>query len=99
MRPRSYGWIGLPSPTTRARCNVAITAWCEPQQSNEGAPQHVDVTESRIHASHPLLGEQTLECEGAQDLLFTEKLQRILAYMLDENAGTSAAAPVLWSRL
>src|SRR4029077_7298345 len=34
------------SRTTRARCHVAIMAWCEPQKPNEGAPHYVDVTES-----------------------------------------------------
>ena len=29
-------------------------------------------TENKIHASHPQLGEYTLQCEGAAELLFTE---------------------------
>src|SRR5215469_1987123 len=39
------------SHTTRTRCHVAITAWCEPQKPNEGAPHHIDVTESRCRGN------------------------------------------------
>ena len=34
------------SCTIRARCHVAVTSRCEPEKPNEGAPHHVDITES-----------------------------------------------------
>jgi hypothetical protein len=43
-------------------------SWGDPVQK----PVLGQVAGDRIHASHPVLGEYTLQCEGAAELLFTE---------------------------
>jgi hypothetical protein len=58
-----------------AKLHVLPTLWYRNTWSwdkGESKPMLAQVSADRIHASHPQLGEQTLECEGAQDLLFTE---------------------------
>ena len=58
-----------------AKLHVLPTLWYRNTWSwdkGESKPMLAQVSAERIHASHPQLGEQTLECEGAQDLLFTE---------------------------
>jgi len=58
-----------------AKLHVLPTLWYRNTWSwdkGESKPMLAQVSAERIHASHSQLGEQTLECEGAQDLLFTE---------------------------
>src|SRR6516164_2293837 len=58
-----------------AKLHVLPTLWFRNTWSwekGESKPMLAQVSADRIHASHPQLGEQTLQCEGAQDLLFTE---------------------------
>jgi hypothetical protein len=54
----------------RMVCELAITAWGDPQQPYEGAPHHADVSESygRSHLLEPFLGafELTTRCLHAR---------------------------------
>ncbi|HVO64646.1 MAG TPA: hypothetical protein VMT53_27235 [Terriglobales bacterium] len=58
-----------------AQIHVLPTLWFRNTwTTEEGEPRPVlgEVREGTIHASHPKLGEYTLQCEGAPGLLFTE---------------------------
>jgi Glycosyl hydrolase family 63 C-terminal domain len=58
-----------------AKLHVLPTLWYRNTWSwehGESKPTLAGISADRIHASHPQLGEQTLQCEGAQGLLFTE---------------------------
>jgi hypothetical protein len=58
-----------------AKLQVLPTLWFRNTWSwTEGEPKPVldRVAADKIRANHPKLGEYTLQCEGAQDLLFTE---------------------------
>jgi hypothetical protein len=58
-----------------AQIHVLPTLWFRNTWTwEDGAPKPVlaQVDGTRIHASHPGLGEYTLQCEGLPELLFTE---------------------------
>ncbi|HEX2919406.1 MAG TPA: glucosidase, partial [Edaphobacter sp.] len=58
-----------------AQLHVLPTLWFRNTWSwGDQGPKPVlgEVGEGRIHASHPQLGNYTLQCEGAKELLFTE---------------------------
>jgi hypothetical protein len=58
-----------------AEIHVLPTLWYRNTWSwgdGEQKPVLGQVDRDRIHASHPQLGEHTLQCEGAAELLFTE---------------------------
>jgi len=58
-----------------AKLHVLPTLWYRNTWSwTEGEPKPVlgQVASDKIHASHPQLGEYTLQCERAQHLIFTE---------------------------
>ena len=58
-----------------AKLHVLPTLWYRNTWSwTEDEPKPVlgQVASDKIHAFHPQLGEYTLQCEGAQDLIFTE---------------------------
>src|SRR5499427_4291891 len=58
-----------------ARIHVLPTLWFRNTWSweeGETKPMLGQVSEGTIHASHPNLGEYTLQCEGVPELLFTE---------------------------
>jgi Glycosyl hydrolase family 63 C-terminal domain len=58
-----------------AKLHVLPTLWYRNTWSwTAGEPKPVlgQVTADKVHAYHPTLGEYTLQCEGAQNLLFTE---------------------------
>jgi hypothetical protein len=59
----------------RADLHVLPTLWYRNTWSwveRESKPVLGQVSTDRVRASHPKLGEYTLQCEGAQDLVFTE---------------------------
>ena len=58
-----------------AQLHVLPTLWFRNTWSwEDGEPKPVmgQIAENEIHASHPQLGDYTLQCEGAAELLFTE---------------------------
>ena len=58
-----------------AQLHVLPTLWFRNTWSwGDGKPKPVlsQIDENKIHASHPTLGDYTLQCEGAAELLFTE---------------------------
>jgi len=58
-----------------AQIHVLPTLWFRNTWSweeGETKPMLGQVSEGTIHASHPTLGEYTLQCEGGPELLFTE---------------------------
>ena len=58
-----------------AKIHILPTLWYRNTWSwDEGEPKPVlgQVAPDKIHAFHPQLGDYTLECEGAHDLLFSE---------------------------
>jgi hypothetical protein len=58
-----------------AQIHVLPTLWYRNTWSwgdDETKPVLGQVAQDRIHASHPTLGEYTLQCNGAKELLFTE---------------------------
>ena len=58
-----------------AQLHVLPTLWFRNTWSwDEGEPKPVvgQIAENKIRASHPQLGDYTLQCEGAGELLFTE---------------------------
>ena len=58
-----------------AQLHVLPTLWFRNTWSwGDGKPKPVlsQIDENKIHASHPKLGDYTLQCEGAAELLFTE---------------------------
>ncbi len=58
-----------------AQLHVLPTLWFRNTWSWEhGEPKPVmdQIAENEIRASHPLLGDYTLQCEGVEELLFTE---------------------------
>ncbi len=58
-----------------AQLHVLPTLWFRNTWSwGDGKPKPVlsQIDENKIHASHPQLGDYTLQCEGAAELLFTE---------------------------
>ena len=58
-----------------AQLHVLPTLWFRNTWSwEDGEPKPImgQIAENQIHASHPQLGDYTLQCEGAAELLFTE---------------------------
>jgi hypothetical protein len=58
-----------------AQIHVLPTLWFRNTWSwgdDETKPMLGQVAKDKIHASHPQLGEYTLQCDGAPELLFTE---------------------------
>ena len=70
----------------KSQLHLLPTLWFRNTWSwGDGKPKPVlgQIDENKIHASHPQLGDYTLQCEGAAELLFTEN---------ESNAGR------LWGR-
>ena len=58
-----------------AQVHLLPTLWFRNTWSwgdDEPKPVLAQIDENKIHASHPELGEHTLQCDGATELLFTE---------------------------
>ena len=58
-----------------AQIHILPTLWFRNTwswQEGEAKPMLGQVSEGTVHASHPKLGEYTLQCEGKPELLFTE---------------------------
>jgi hypothetical protein len=58
-----------------AQLHVLPTLWFRNTWSwEDGEPKPImgQIAENQIHASHPQLGDYTLQCEGGAELLFTE---------------------------